>query len=449
MKNLVREKGFYKTFFLLTLTVAFQNVIVYCVNLADNVMLGAYSDNALAGAALANQVQFLLQMMVMGVGEGLLVLSSRFWGEKNILQIKKTASIGLIAAAAVTAALFIAVYFFPETVIGLLTDDPEALAEGVRYIRIVCFSYPFFLVTNIIVIMLRSVETVKIGVVMNAVALVANVSLNYVLIFGKLGLPEMGAEGAAIATVISRAVETFVVVVYLFGFDKKLGMKPADFFRPDGALFKLYIQVGFPVFCSSFSWGIAQSFQTAILGHMGKTAINASSIASTVFQVISVVVYASASAAGVIIAKTIGEGKMDRIKPYAVTMQLLFLGLGLVSGLVLFLVKDAIIGLYAIDAAAREMALQFMTVLSITLVGTAYQMPCLTGVVRSGGDTNFVFYNDLIWMWLIVLPASYLAAFVWNASPLVVFAILKCDQVTKCLVAAVKINRFKWVKKFH
>ena len=130
-------------------------------------------------------------------------------------------------------------------------------------------------------------------------------------------------------------------------------------------------------------------------------------------------------------------------------MQLLFLGLGLVSGLALFLVKDAIIGLYAIDAAAREMALQFMTVLSITLVGTAYQMPCLTGVVRSGGDTNFVFYNDLIWMWLIVLPASYLAAFVWNASPLVVFAILKCDQVTKCLVAAVKINRFKWVKKFH
>ncbi len=449
MKNLVREKDFYKTFFRLTLAVAFQNVIVYCVNLADNVMLGAYTENALAGAALANQVQFLLQMMVMGVGEGLLVLSSRFWGEKNVPQIKKTASIGLLAAAFVTALLFFAVYFFPETVIGLLTDDPEALAEGVKYIKVVCFSYPFFLITNVIVIMLRSVETVRIGVVMNAIALVTNVSLNYLLIFGKAGLPEMGSEGAALATVISRAVETLVVVIYLFGFDKKLKMKPGDFFHPDGKLFKLYIKVGFPVFCSSFSWGIAQSFQTAILGHMGKTAINASSIASTVFQVISVVVYASASAAGVMIAKTIGEGKMEKIKPYAITMQLLFISLGLVSGLILFLIKDAIIGLYAIDGDARAMALSFMTVLSITLVGTSYQMPCLTGVVRSGGDTNFVFYNDLIWMWLIVLPASYLAAFVWNASPLIVFAILKCDQVTKCFVAVVKINRFKWVKKFH
>ena len=231
MKNLVREKDFYKTFFRLTLAVAFQNVIVYCVNLADNVMLGAYTENALAGAALANQVQFLLQMMVMGVGEGLLVLSSRFWGEKNVPQIKKTASIGLLAAAFVTALLFFAVYFFPETVIGLLTDDPEALAEGVKYIKVVCFSYPFFLITNVIVIMLRSVETVRIGVVMNAIALVTNVSLNYLLIFGKAGLPEMGSEGAALATVISRAVETLVVVIYLFGFDKKLKMKPGDFFQ--------------------------------------------------------------------------------------------------------------------------------------------------------------------------------------------------------------------------
>ena len=181
---------------------------------------------------------------------------------------------------------------------------------------------------------------------------------------------------------------------------------------------------------------------------MGKDAINANSIAATVFSVISVVSYASASASGVIIAKTIGEGKLDRIKPYTITMQLLYLVLGITSGTCLFLVKDLIVGLYAIDGTARELAILFMTVLSVTLVGTSYQMPCLTGIVRSGGDTKFVFYNDLVWMWLIVLPAAFLAAFVFEASPLWVFAILKCDQVTKCFIAVVKINRFKWVKKF-
>ena len=449
MKNLVREGDFYKTFFRLTFAVAFQNVIVTSVNLADNVMLGSYHENALAGAALGNQIQFLLTMMVIGVGEGLLVLSSRFWGEKNIPMIKKTASIGLLAAALVTAILFFTVTLFPEWAVGLLTDDPEALLEGVKYIRVVAWSYPFFMITNVVIIMLRSVETVRIGMVMNLITLGVNVTLNYILIFGKLGFPEMGSRGAALATVISRAVETAVVLFYLFFMDKKLGMKPLDFFKPDPSLFKLYIKVGFPVFCSSFSWGIAQSFQTAILGHMGKAAINANSIAGTVFQVISVVVYASASASGVIIAKTIGEGKLEKIKPYAVTMQLLYLGLGLVSGACLFLIKDLIIGLYAVEGDARALAVAFMTVLSVTLVGTAYQMSCLTGIVRSGGDTKFVFYNDLIWMWVIVIPLAYCAAFFWNASPVVVFAILKCDQVTKCAVAAVKINRFKWVKKFR
>ena len=130
-------------------------------------------------------------------------------------------------------------------------------------------------------------------------------------------------------------------------------------------------------------------------------------------------------------------------------MQLLYLGLGLVSGACLFLIKDLIIGLYAVEGDARALAVAFMTVLSVTLVGTAYQMSCLTGIVRRGGDTKFVFYNDLIWMWVIVIPLAYFAAFFWNASPVVVFAILKCDQVTKCAVAAVKINRFKWVKKFR
>lgn len=448
VKNLVRDKSFYGTFFRLTLAVAFQNVIIYAVNLADNVMLGSYSDSALAGAALANQIQFLLQMMIGGVGEGLLVLSSRYWGERNLPQIKKTASIGLACASVVTVVMFVAVFCFPEFVIGLLTNDPEALAEGVKYIRIMSFSYPFFMATNIIIIMLRSVETVKIGMVMNLITLVTNVSLNYLLIFGHFGFPEMGTEGAALATLISRIIETAVVVTYLFGIDKKLKMKVGDFLGFDRALFKLYIKVGFPVFMSSFSWGIAQSFQTAILGHMGKDAINANSIAATVFSVISVVSYASASASGVIIGKTIGEGKIDRIKPYAITMQLLYLVLGVTSGTCLFLVKDLIVGLYAIDGAARELAILFMTVLSVTLVGTSYQMPCLTGIVRSGGDTKFVFYNDLVWMWLIVLPAAFLAAFVFEASPLWVFAILKCDQVTKCFIAVVKINRFKWVKKF-
>ena len=112
------------------------------------------------------------------------------------------------------------------------------------------------------------------------------------------------------------------------------------------------------------------------------------------------------------------------------------------------MIKDFVLGFYSISDEAKTLALHFMTVLSITVVGTAYQMPALTGIVRSGGDTRFVLYNDLIFMWLIVLPSSALCAFVFHLSPLAVFICLKSDQILKCFVAIVKVNRFKWIRSF-
>jgi Na+-driven multidrug efflux pump len=199
---------------------------------------------------------------------------------------------------------------------------------------------------------------------------------------------------------------------------------------------------------SNFIWGVAMVTQTSILGHMGAFAIAANSIATTIFQIVSVVVFASASATTVIIGKTIGEGRLDKIIAYAKTLQMLYLIIGLCTGVLLFITKDHVLDYYTISAEARVLALQFMTVLSITVCGTAYQMPSLTGIVRSGGDTKFVLYNDTIFMWLIVLPASALCAFVFDLSPLITFICLKSDQILKCFVAIIKVNRFRWIRAF-
>ena len=188
--------------------------------------------------------------------------------------------------------------------------------------------------------------------------------------------------------------------------------------------------------------------QTAILGHLGSEAIAANSIATTVFQILSVIVYGSASATSVLIGKTIGEGRMDMIRQYAKTLQVLYILLGLATGVLLYCSKDAILAFYAVSPGAKELALQFITVLSVTVCGTAYQMPALTGIVRSGGDTKFVLYNDTIFMWMIVLPSSALAAFVFDFSPTAVFICLKSDQILKCFVAVVKVNRYRWIKQF-
>ena len=443
-----RDKSFYRTFFRLTCIIALQNVLVCLVNLADNVMIGAYSENAMSGVALVNQIQFMLQMLVAGAGEGLIVMASRYWGERNLASIHKTVSIGMWMGIAFSLLLWALVFFFPMPVLRLLTPEEPVLAEAAVYLRIVCFSYIFFAVTQLLLASMRSVETVNVGFAVSIVALVVNVSLNYVLIFGKFGFPELGTAGAAWATLIARIVETIVTVLYVRVIDRKLRLRLRTFLHIDLSFLRQYLRYGVPVILSSGVWGIGMAAQTAILGHMGAASIAANSIATTAFNILTVITYGSANASQVIIAKTIGERRVDDARQYAKTFQILFLGIGIVTGALIFLLRGPIVGMYKISGESAALAREFLAVLSVTVVGTSYQMSCLCGIVRGGGDTRFVLYNDMIFMWGIVLPLTALAAFVLHWPPVVVFACLKSDQITKCAVAVVKVNRYRWIKRF-
>ena len=442
----VRDKSFYRTFFRLTCVIALQNVLVCLVNLVDNVMIGAYSENAMSGIALVNQIQFMLQMLINGAGEGLIVMASRYWGERNPDAIHKTISVGMWMGLAFSVLLWALVFFFPMPVLRLLTPEEPVLAEAMVYLRIVCFSYVFFAITQLLLASMRSVETVNVGFAVSVVALFVNIFLNYALIFGKFGFPALGTAGAAWATLIARMAETLVTVIYVRFIDKKLRLRLRTFLRIDTAVLKQYLHCGVPVILSSGVWGIGMAAQTAILGHMGASSIAANSIATTAFNILTVVTYGSANASQVITAKTIGENRLADARQYAKTFQILFLGIGLVTGALIFALRGVIVGMYNISGESAALARNFLAVLSVTVIGTSYQMSCLCGIVRGGGDTRFVLYNDMIFMWGIVLPLSALAAFVLHWPPVAVFACLKSDQITKCAVAVVKVNRFRWIK---
>ena len=204
--------------------------------------------------------------------------------------------------------------------------------------------------------------------------------------------------------------------------------------------------MGLPLILSSSIWGVAMSAKTAILGRLGEETIAANSIATTLFQVVTVLTYGSASASSVVIGKCVGEGDIPRVKAYSKTLQIIYIVIGILTGLVLWSCKDLIISLYSITEETVLLAEQFITVLSVTVVGTAYQCACLTGIVTGGGDTRFVLINDLIHQWVIVIPAAFLSAFVFHAPLWVTFACLKSDQVLKCFVAIVKVNRYRWIR---
>ncbi len=442
-----RDKDFYRTLLRLTATIAMQNVIVSGVNLADNIMLGGYSESALSGVALANQVQFMLQMVVFGVGEGLVVIGSQYWGKRDTASIKKLLNVTLLFTLAITTAFLLVVRLFPKFTLSLYTNEAEVIAEGAKYIKIVCFSYIFFGLTQTLLSGMKTVETVRLGLVLSIVTLFVNIALNYCLIYGHFGFPRMGAAGAALATLFARILETTIVIVYYLCIDKKLQMKVRDFFGWSSIMCHDYVKVATPVVASGTIWGIAMSFQASILGHLGATTIAANSIAGNIFGIVSVAAYGCSAASGIFMGKTIGKGTpLPQIKEYVRSMQIIYIGIGLLSGSILFLLKDAIIALFSVTPDAIELARKFTIVLSVTLVGTAYQVACLTGIVRGGGDTKFVLINDSIFMWAIVLPFSYLAAFKFGWPPVAVFFCLKSDQILKCFVAIFKVNSYNWVR---
>ena len=204
--KLIKEKSFYKTFAVLTASLALQNLLTYSVNLMDNVMLGAYSETALSGAAAVNQLQFIYQQILTAMGDGLVIFCSQYWGKKQLEPVKKIAATAMHTGLVFAAALFLAVSLFPEQAVGLFTTDQAIIAEGVKYLSLIRFTYLFFAVTTILLATLRSVEIVKIAFYLSVSTLVINCCINYVLIYGKFGAPRLGVTGAAVGTLVARIV---------------------------------------------------------------------------------------------------------------------------------------------------------------------------------------------------------------------------------------------------
>ena len=446
MRLFVRDRRLYTSFFSLLFITAAQMLISLGVNLADNIMLGRYNEFALSGAAIVNQVQFLVQMVSAGVATGVTVLGAQYWGKGEIDPIKRIISFGMKLALTAGILFCFVTRLWPAPVLRLLTNQEPVIEQGVIYMNIMCWTYIIYAISNTLVMSLRSVETAFIGTFMSIVAMVVNIFLNYCLIFGNLGFPELGVSGAALATLASRLVELVIIMVYVLFIDKKLRLSLKDIFGWDMTFAGKYMRVSLPVLCSTSLWGVAQAAQTSILGHIDAVAIAANSIASVVYQFTAIFTNCSAGAACVVIGKTIGEGRRDMIRPYSRTIQMLFIIIGLFTSALLFVVRIPILNIYNVSGETYDLANKFLLILCVTVIGTAYEFPTASGIIQGGGDTRYVFLVETIFMWGFVIPTSALSAFVFHFPPAVTFMFLKSDQILKCLPNGIRCNRYKWVR---
>ncbi len=446
MSFLVKDKNFYRVLFSIALPIAAQNFITFTVSLADSLMLGKVGEVALSGANLANQLFFILMIVTFGVTSAAMVFASQYWGKDDIYSMKRIITIMLRLAAVISVVASALAICIPETVMSWYSDDPEVIAAGASYLRIIGWAYPFYSITNAMASVLRSAHIVKISIVIYLSSLVVNVFLNWVFIFGNLGAPELGIRGAAIATACARVVEFIILLIYLIFFEKKIRYTFKDFFVPVKKYLDAFLKTGAPVVLNEAVWSIGTSVLSMIIGHISTEFVSANSIANIIWQCVWVVVSGMGNATAVVIGNAIGRGESkELVLNKAKTIVLLSAVMGLISAILLIIIRGPVINFYEVSEQTKALAYDLIVSYAIIIVFQSMSVQYVVGIFRGGGDTKTAMLVDVLFLWTVAIPLGAITGLVLGWAPPFVYLMLRSDELFKNIMSFIRLRSGKWI----
>jgi len=430
----------------IAIPVALQNLINFGVTAADTIMVGQLGEVQFSAVAVANKFTFLYMVTSFGVAGGCGVLAAQYWGGDDKQRVREIIAFMFRVMTVVTLVFAGLAFFVPQHVLRIIIDDPEVIAEGVRYLRIMAVGFLFFGFTTAVIGVLRSTGTVKIAVVVSSVSLVVSVVLNYGLIFGNFGLPALGVTGAAIATSTARVIEFVILSVYLFRVEKRVAFRLRDLVRRSVGVGRSFAVHSSPVMVNEIGWALANFTIGIIIGQMGREFVAANAIATLLVQFVGVAILGLASAAATIVGNSIGAGAQGEARRYANGMLVLSVLVGLAGFAAIQAVRLPLIGFYEISETARAYARQITHVVSVNTIFHSVALVGVLGTLRGGGDTKFAMLVDVIFVWLIAVPLGA-AAGLWIGLPIwVVYLVLRSEDLFKGLAVLWRIPRGRWLK---
>ena len=447
-----REPGFYKRLMYLSMPIVLQNLITFSLGLIDTFMVSQLGNTEMAAVTAANVPVFLLISIVFGVQSGLGILVSQYWGKQDMRSISRAIGVAAASGVVVAALLAAVLFLWPVQIMDLLSNNHQLSVLGAPYLKLIGISYIFNMVSSVYASAQRSAENPSFGMKLFGASTLINTGLNYLLIFGKLGFPMLGIQGAAIATLCSRICEFLICVVYALR-DKRIRMRWAAFFRPGWDMLRRFLKYASPVVLNEAGWGLGNSLLTVILGYTENSVemLAANAVMGNLNRLFLVFCFGLGAATAVLVGKAIGEGQNEE---EVMSLSNALLRFTIVSGAVLAVIALALLPslftpvvfpLFKLfgESAAIATALAVTGFASIPL--HAYSITSITGVLRSGGDVIWSAALDLAPQWIICLPLTALCALVLKTGIWPIALAMQTESMAKIPLCIYRVRSRKWI----
>lgn len=444
--KLQKKDTFYSELMRLVVPIAVQSFMLALVSVTDAVMLGRLDQQSMASVSQAGNVQFFLSLLVTGFSIGVGIMAAQYWGKGDGRSIEKIAPTGLKIILLLGGAVTLAALFIPTALMSVLTSDQKLIPLGAEYLRVVAPSYFLCGITQVYFALLKNTGHTTESSIISSTAVVVNIVLNAILIFGWLGFPAMGIRGAALATVIARLVEMVMAVVV----NRRKGNVQLRWNwllkKADRLLYQDFLHYTMPVIGASLVWGIAFMSYSVVLGHMDGDAVAANSITAVAKNLISCLIRGVGGGAGIMIGNLLGANLLDKAKTYALRLTRLSAVVGIATGLLLVILTPVIMGITQLTPQAASYLRTMIAFTGLNIAAQSVNHVVLDGIFGAGGDAKFDMNTNIIFMWCICVPLSLMAAFWWNLPAPVVFCLCNMDEIIKLPVVFHHYRKYIWLR---
>lgn len=437
-------KDFRKQLLRLVIPLTLQQLMVSLVSFTDAIMLGFLNQDSLSAVSLAGQVQFVFGLFIFAVTGGMSILAAQYWGIRATRTVEKILGIGLKVLILISLPFTLGARYMPQLLMRCFTAEPTLIEMGSEYLRTVAFSYLLLGISQPCLCILKNCGHAGKSSLISSVAVVLNILLNWLLIFGIGSFPRMGIRGAACATVLSKAIELGWTLI-ICAKSREVKMHLHDILQNDPTLRRDYWKYALPVLGNQLVWGIGFTMYSVILGHLGSDAAAANSIANIVKNLTICVCEGVASASAVLVGAELGKGALENAKAIGAKLCHISLLCGVASGGIILCIIPFVPLFSTLSPTAQGYLKVMLIVSSYYVVGKAMNMTVISGIFPSGGDSRFGFLCDAITMWCVTVPLGLLVAFCFELPVLVVYCMIHIDEIIKLPAVYQHYRQYHWL----